>query len=188
MYKKKIIPIRSMAASFCQIQKYQESEREVHIFARSVCRTAACPRCDHISSHLHATYQRIIQTLPVHGKYTCLHVTAYKYNCVNSTCSQKVFMESLPESASAMIRCGESPLPFSAACPPPCRTAGAAVAFLLRSADGENSWPNSCRTGKKSVSAGPARRAITENASATFCRLPCCTPGISARSGIFWNR
>ncbi len=104
MYKKKIIPIRSMAASFCQIQKYQESEREVHIFARSVCRTAACPRCDHISSHLHATYQRIIQTLPVHGKYTCLHVTAYKYNCVNSTCSQKVFMESLPFAAPSQVR------------------------------------------------------------------------------------
>ena len=89
---------------FFQIQKYQETGREVHIFAKSICRTAACPRCDHISSHLHATYHRLLQTLPVHGKYTCLHVTAYKYNCLNSRCPQKVFMEALPFAGPSQVR------------------------------------------------------------------------------------
>ena len=62
---------------------------------RSLAHTAACPCCDQISASLHATYHRRIQTLPLRRKYTCLRMTAYKFDCVNPRCPQKVFMESL---------------------------------------------------------------------------------------------
>lgn len=73
----------------------RESASEIHIFTRSLAHTAACPCCDQISAFLHATYHRRIQTLPLRRKYTCLRMTAYKFDCVNPRCPQKVFMESL---------------------------------------------------------------------------------------------
>lgn len=88
----------------CQILAYEETQKEIHIYAKSLCHTAACPPCDHISSQFHATYHRMIQAMPVHRKYTCLHITAYKYNCTNSACSRQVFMERLPFAEPSQVR------------------------------------------------------------------------------------
>lgn len=82
----------------------QESGLEYHIFSKSALRTSVCPRCNAISSHLHATYRRVIQTVPLHRKFTCIHSTAYKYDCMNPSCPQKVFMESLSFAAVSQVR------------------------------------------------------------------------------------
>ena len=93
-----------LAGHLQKIHTVNESETEIHIFSKSLLRTASCPRCDEISPHLHATYQRVIQTVPLRGKYTCLHVTAYKFDCLNPCCPQKVFMEPLAFAAASQVR------------------------------------------------------------------------------------
>lgn len=94
-FPEEFLYFRRLAGPLQTICSVRESASEIHIFTRSLAHTAACPCCDQISASLHATYHRRIQTLPLRRKYTCLRMTAYKFDCVNPRCPQKVFMESL---------------------------------------------------------------------------------------------
>lgn len=67
----------------------------LHLYVKSHKKDAVCPVCGHASGKLHSTYKRTLQDLPIRGKSTYLHVTAYKYLCINSKCSRKVFAEDL---------------------------------------------------------------------------------------------
>ena len=89
------------------IYDWKESANENHIYVKSQCRTQKCPKCGEISERYHATYSRKIQMIPIKIKRTYAHVIAYKYDCNNANCNQKVFMEELPFAMSSQVRTSE---------------------------------------------------------------------------------
>ena len=86
------------------IYKHTEDDNELHLFVKSKPHEAVCPFCKTISRSLHATYERVLQDTPIHCKQTYLHANVYKYNCENSDCECKVFMEDLPFAKASQIR------------------------------------------------------------------------------------
>jgi transposase len=86
------------------IYDWQECTDATHIYVKSQSRTGKCPLCRQESSHYHATYKRRIQIIPIKNNTTYANITAYKYDCTNENCSQKVFMEELPFVFSSQIR------------------------------------------------------------------------------------
>ncbi|MGL5822665.1 MAG: ISL3 family transposase [Sarcina sp.] len=89
------------------IYDWLESDEEIHIYLKSKSHTVTCPKCKKMSSFFHATYIRKIQTVPIHLKTTYLHITAYKYKCLNSACETKVIMEKLDFAAASQVRTTE---------------------------------------------------------------------------------
>ena len=63
--------------------------------------------CGHESTIYHATYKRKIQIIPIKNNTTYANVTAYKYNCINENCKQKVFMEEFPFVLPSQVRAAE---------------------------------------------------------------------------------
>lgn len=89
------------------IYDWIESNEEIHIYIKSRSHTATCPNCGQISSDFHATYVRKLQTVPIHMKSTYIHVTAYKYKCLNELCETKVIMETLSFASASQVRTTE---------------------------------------------------------------------------------
>ncbi|MHC1746815.1 MAG: ISL3 family transposase [Cellulosilyticaceae bacterium] len=89
------------------IYDWLESDEEIHIYIKSKSHTAICPNCGEPSSSFHATYVRKIQAIPMHLKTTYLHVTAYKYKCLNEACETKVIMEILAFASLSQVRTTE---------------------------------------------------------------------------------
>lgn len=78
------------------VYDWTESADRIDIYVKSDIKTQVCPECHEETSDLHSTYVRVIQTVPLKGKATYLHVIAYKFNCNNDRCSTKVIVQSLP--------------------------------------------------------------------------------------------
>ena len=78
------------------IYKHTEDDDTLHLFVKSRPHEAKCPCCGMASRSLHATYERVLQTY--------LHANVYKYNCENSDCKCKVFMEGLPFAKASQVR------------------------------------------------------------------------------------
>ena len=76
------------------VYDYSETD-SLDIFIKSREHSCACPQCGEESRHLHATYMRKIQDIPIRCKPTCLHINVYKYECDNPECGTKVFTEPL---------------------------------------------------------------------------------------------
>jgi len=91
----------------CIIYDWRDSEEENHIYVKSQTRTGKCPICGQESNSYHATYKRRIQIIPINNNTTYAYVTAYKYDCTNGDCKQKVFMEELPFVLPSQIRAAE---------------------------------------------------------------------------------
>lgn len=89
------------------IYDWIEFDEEIHIYIKSKSHTSICPDCRETSSFFHATYVRKIQTVPIHLKTTYLHVTAYKYKCLNDECETKVIMETLNFASASQVRTTE---------------------------------------------------------------------------------
>jgi len=89
------------------IYDWKETGEEIQIYVKSQSRKGECPQCGQASSSYHATYVRSIQTIPINRKATYVKVTAYKYDCVNAECNQKVFMEKLPFVSKSEVRTTE---------------------------------------------------------------------------------
>lgn len=89
------------------IYDWLESDEEIHIYLKAKSHIVTCPKCKKMSSSFHATYIRKIQMVPIHLKTTYLHVTAYKYKCLNSACETKVIMENLDFAAASQVRTTE---------------------------------------------------------------------------------
>jgi len=89
------------------IYDWKEYNDETHIYVKSQSRTGKCPLCGQESDNYHATYKRSIQMIPINRKPTYAKVIAYKYNCINEDCSQKVFMEELPLALPSQVRATE---------------------------------------------------------------------------------
>nr|WP_054738514.1 transposase family protein [Cellulosilyticum ruminicola] len=89
------------------VYDWVESGEEIHIYIKSKSCKAICPNCGETSSFFHATYVRKIQAVPIHLKTTYLHVTAYKYKCLNESCETKVIMETLSFASASQVRTTE---------------------------------------------------------------------------------
>ena len=70
-------------------------ENNIEITAKSMTRQSTCPKCGVVSDSYHSTYKRRVEDLPLLGKNVFISVTAYRYNCDNAECIQKVFAEDL---------------------------------------------------------------------------------------------
>lgn len=82
----------------------EETNDQIDIFLKSSVHSCKCPFCGVESSDLHATYKRTLQDIPIRCKPTYVHANVFKYNCVNSECSQKVFMEPLSFASASQVR------------------------------------------------------------------------------------
>ena len=61
--------------------------------------TATCPNCGQESVRVHSRYQRSLDDLPWQGVQVKLCWTTRRFFCDNESCSQKIFVERLPEVA-----------------------------------------------------------------------------------------
>ena len=86
------------------VHKHKENDDAFHIYLKSRPHSCLCPVCGMESRKLHATYDRVLQDTPIHCKKTFLHLKAYKYECLNSECECKVFMEDLPFAKPSQVR------------------------------------------------------------------------------------
>ena len=86
------------------IYDYREVPKNLHIYVKSKPHSCKCPECGKESNALHATYHRTMQDTPIHCKQTFLHTNVYKYECNNSDCNCKVFMEDLPFAKASQVR------------------------------------------------------------------------------------
>lgn len=86
------------------IYRTEETDDRIDIFLKSSVHSCKCPLCGTESSDLHATYERTLQDVPIRCKSTYVHVNVFKYNCVNTECSQKVFMEPLSFASASQVR------------------------------------------------------------------------------------
>ena len=89
------------------IYDWKEFAEENQIYVKSQCRAQKCPKCGEPSKSYHATYIRKLQIMPINIKTTYAYVTAYKYDCNNDNCKQKVFMEELPFAMPSQMRTSE---------------------------------------------------------------------------------
>ena len=85
------------------VYDYSETD-SLDIFIKSREHSCACPQCGEESRHLHATYMRKIQDIPIRCKPACLHINVYKYECDNPECGTKVFTEPLSFARTSQAR------------------------------------------------------------------------------------
>lgn len=78
------------------IYKVEENSNKIILYIKSKLHQCECPHCHQISYSYHSTYIRKIQDTPIHNTETWLYISAYKYNCLNSECNCKTFVETLP--------------------------------------------------------------------------------------------
>ncbi len=86
---------------------HAEDDSHITLFMKSRATQGTCPVCGVVSDQYHSTYHRNLQATPIRGKNTHFDVIAYKFNCVNPECSQKVFMESIPFASPSQTRTDE---------------------------------------------------------------------------------
>ena len=86
------------------IYRTEETDKRIDIFLKSAAHSCKCPCCGMESSDLHATYQRTLQDVPIRCKTTYVHANIFKYNCTNTACNQKVFMEPLAFASASQVR------------------------------------------------------------------------------------
>ena len=86
------------------VYDWVESEKEIVIYIKSKSRIGNCPICGELSGSYHGTYELKLQSVPKRMKTTYLYIKAYKYNCENNDCLQKVFMEKLSFASRRSVR------------------------------------------------------------------------------------
>jgi transposase len=64
--------------------------------AEAIAATAVCPRCGHLSSHIHSRYTRTVADLPWHSVPFQIRLRVRKFFCDEPSCDQRVFTERLP--------------------------------------------------------------------------------------------
>lgn len=72
------------------------SDNAILVRAEPIAPTAACPRCGHVSRHLHSRYVRRLTDLPWQNVPVQIALQARKFFCDDPTCDQRVFAERLP--------------------------------------------------------------------------------------------
>jgi transposase len=86
------------------IYDIKEEIDTVRLFVKSSPHNCSCPKCGVESKELHSTYKRTIQDTPLRGNQVFIHANAYKFECNNPGCDQKVFAEPLPFAKMSAVR------------------------------------------------------------------------------------
>lgn len=68
----------------------------ITILASMTTVTAACPRCQTVSTRIHSRYTRTLHDLPWTTYRLCLILHVRRFRCELPTCSQQIFAERLP--------------------------------------------------------------------------------------------
>jgi hypothetical protein len=63
--------------------------------AQILSTSAACPRCQVVSSARHSSYQRKLWDLPIQGRPVKIMLTVGRWQCRNTECGQSIFTERL---------------------------------------------------------------------------------------------
>ena len=74
-----------------------EAAEEITLILRTISRTAVCPSCGTASSRIQSRYTRTLRDLPSVGHPIRLLIHVRRFFCSESTCTQKIFVERLPE-------------------------------------------------------------------------------------------
>ncbi len=74
------------------------------VAATSTQRSALCPVCCSLASHIHSRYQRRITDLPSAGHVVTLLIHARRFFCRNPRCPRRTFRERLPTLAAPRAR------------------------------------------------------------------------------------
>ncbi|WP_289757590.1 transposase family protein, partial [Faecalibaculum rodentium] len=72
-----------------ELVRYRIKDTVVVFHIRSRKEELACPFCGSKSMHVHSTYQREIQDLPIQDKQVVLLVDTRKFFCYNPDCPHK---------------------------------------------------------------------------------------------------
>jgi len=76
----------------------------VHLEARRLAATAACPTCGRRSSRIHSRYTRRIADEPVGGRRLVIRFRARRFRCPVATCPRRTFAEQAPALAARYAR------------------------------------------------------------------------------------
>lgn len=79
------------------------TDTQMFLYYQSRSQSAYCPKCQKVSTHKHSQSKRKIRDLPISGKEVFLLVRLHKWFCPNSTCTTKIFTETI-ETAPAYQR------------------------------------------------------------------------------------
>src|SRR5258707_14990250 len=74
-----------------------EVAEEIILTLRTTSPTASCPACGTASSRIQSRYTRTLRDLPSVGRPLRLIMHVRRFFCNKSTCTQKIFVERLPE-------------------------------------------------------------------------------------------
>lgn len=80
-----------------EIDQVEEYQRTFSVHAHSTAQEAACPSCDHLSSHVHSYYSRSPRDLPSSEYRLRLVLTVRRFHCRNPSCEQRTFAERIPQ-------------------------------------------------------------------------------------------
>lgn len=76
--------------------RYESHEGYIEASLQSTHHAAKCPCCGHRSSHLHSSYERTVDDIPIHGLRVILKVEVSRYRCINPKCPHKTFVAQCP--------------------------------------------------------------------------------------------
>src|SRR5436190_15260037 len=74
-----------------------EVAEEITLTLRTISPTASCPSCGTASSRIQSRYTRTLYDLPSRGRPIRLIMHVGRFFCKESTCTQKIFVERLPD-------------------------------------------------------------------------------------------
>ncbi len=78
------------------VERVQQVEHAVHIWAHARARTAACPHCGHASARVHSRYQRRLTDATIGGQRVVLRLGVRRLFCDHPACRACTFTEQLP--------------------------------------------------------------------------------------------
>lgn len=87
------LSLQSFFPEELEITDIKEKQDQVEIYLKSHSSRCICPKCSGELTEKRGTYTRKVQDLPVFGKSTQLHITAYEYHCKNEVCEVKSVAE-----------------------------------------------------------------------------------------------
>jgi transposase len=90
----------SLAPCGLVIDHIEAEADRLHIVARPIAKSAACPRCCGVSTSIHSRYRRSLSDLPSQGRMVRLKLLTRRFRCVVADCGQKIFTERLEATAS----------------------------------------------------------------------------------------
>ena len=84
------------------IERVEEAEGRLTVFAHASGKEAACPecqqrsKCQQRSTRMHSYYLRSPGDLPISGWSACLRLRVRRFRCTSPECPRRIFAERLP--------------------------------------------------------------------------------------------